>query len=109
MKVSSLQAAGLILGPAVFVLMLLLPVPDGLPPDGKNTAGVALWMVVWWITEAIPIPATSLIPLIAFPLLSRVFPQIADATVAMAGGSSYRRCSPPGSGSMSWASFSSPC
>lgn len=68
MKASKAQAIGLALGPLVFVLMVCLPVADGMQ-DAKYTAAVALWMVIWWITEAIPIPATSLIPLAAFPLL----------------------------------------
>lgn len=32
-------------------------------------AGTVLWMAVWWISEAVPIPVTSLLPLILFPLL----------------------------------------
>ncbi len=34
-----------------------------------RTAAVAILMAVWWITEPIPIPATSLLPLLLFPLL----------------------------------------
>lgn len=60
---------GLVAGPAVFVLMLIVPVPNGLDPAGWRTAAVGVLMAVWWMTEAIPIPATSLLPLIAFPLL----------------------------------------
>jgi sodium-dependent dicarboxylate transporter 2/3/5 len=69
MKSSRSKTIGLFLGPLVFVLLLCLPAPEGMPAAGKNTAAAALWMVVWWVTEAIPIPATSLIPLVAFPLL----------------------------------------
>jgi sodium-dependent dicarboxylate transporter 2/3/5 len=32
-------------------------------------AGVVLWMAIWWITEAVPIPVTSILPLVLFPLL----------------------------------------
>lgn len=32
-------------------------------------AGIALWMALWWMTEAAPIPVTSLLPLVAFPLV----------------------------------------
>jgi solute carrier family 13 (sodium-dependent dicarboxylate transporter), member 2/3/5 len=60
---------GLIAGPLAFALMLLLPGPAGMSQAGVRTAAVALLMVIWWITEAIPIPATSLIPLVAFPWL----------------------------------------
>lgn len=63
------QRSGLFIGPAVFGLLLALPPPDGLSPAGMRVAAVAVLMAVWWITEAIPIPATSLLPLLLFPLL----------------------------------------
>jgi sodium-dependent dicarboxylate transporter 2/3/5 len=58
----------LFLGPVVFVLALILPTPAGLSPDGWHTAGLAGLMAVWWITEAIPIPATALLPLVVLPV-----------------------------------------
>ena len=61
--------AGLILGPMLFLLLLLLPTPSGLEPVAMRMAAVATLMAVWWITEAIPIPATALLPLPLFPLL----------------------------------------
>ena len=60
---------GLVLGPLLFVLTLLLPLPDGLSPEGLRVAAVALLMAIWWLTEAIPIPATALLPILLFPLL----------------------------------------
>ena len=62
------QRIGLFLGPVVFLLVLVLPAPAGLSPDGWHTAGLAGLMAVWWITEAIPIPATALLPLIVLPV-----------------------------------------
>ncbi len=47
---------------------MVLPAPDGLSQDGWVTAAIALFMVTWWISEAVPIPATSLLPLVLFPL-----------------------------------------
>ena len=38
-------------------------------PQGWRTAACGLLMAVWWITEAIPIAATALVPLVLFPLL----------------------------------------
>jgi len=38
-------------------------------PEITRTAAVALWMAVWWITEAIPLAATALLPLVLFPFL----------------------------------------
>ena len=60
---------GLGLGPAILLLTLLVPPPDGLSPEGWRTAGVGLLMAIFWITEPIPIPATALLPLVLFPLL----------------------------------------
>ncbi len=36
---------------------------------GRATAAVAVWMAVWWLTEAIPLYATALVPLVLLPLL----------------------------------------
>ena len=63
------QRLGLWAGPILFVLFLLLPAPEGLSEAGWHVAAVGLLMAVWWITEAIPIAATALVPLVAFPLL----------------------------------------
>ena len=60
---------GLVLGPAVFFLLLVLPEPAGLSPQGMNVAAVAALMAIWWITEAIPVPATALLPILLFPVL----------------------------------------
>ena len=60
---------GLILGPALFLIVLLF---FDLSPDNPKVtamAAVAILMAVWWITEAIPLAATSLLPLVLFPLL----------------------------------------
>lgn len=69
-------AAGLLLG----ALVLLLPLP--LEPAARRTAAVAALMAVWWITEALPIPATALVPLVAFPLLGILNPAQAAAPYA---------------------------
>ncbi len=60
---------GLIIGGVLFVVMLLAPHPSGLSIAGWRTAAVSLLMAVWWMTEAIPIPATALLPLALFPTL----------------------------------------
>ncbi len=63
------QRIGLLLGPVLFVIFLLLPSPDGLTPEAQRMLAVAALMASWWMTEAIPIPATSLLPLALLPLL----------------------------------------
>ena len=60
---------GLVLGPALFVLMLVVPAPEGLSAAGWRVAATGVLMAVWWVTEPIPIPATALLPLALFPLL----------------------------------------
>lgn len=69
---------GLIAGPvAALLAWMLLPVAiyaddgslvSGLTPQGRATAAIAALMAVWWLSEAIPLSATALIPLLAFPL-----------------------------------------
>jgi sodium-dependent dicarboxylate transporter 2/3/5 len=63
------QRAGLVGGLVLFLLTLLLPAPEGLSVQGWRVAAVAVLMAVWWMTEAIPIPTTALLPLVLFPVL----------------------------------------
>jgi sodium-dependent dicarboxylate transporter 2/3/5 len=65
----SASRIGLIGGGAFFLLLLLVPGPAALSPEGWRAAAVAVLMAVWWMTEAIPIPATALLPLALFPTL----------------------------------------
>jgi sodium-dependent dicarboxylate transporter 2/3/5 len=58
-----------VLGLALFLALLLAPAPEGLPIAAWRTAAAAALMATWWVTEAIPIPATSLVPLAVFPVL----------------------------------------
>ncbi|MFC4713236.1 SLC13 family permease [Planococcus dechangensis] len=62
------QLIGLAAGPLLFILTMLFFNPEGLPPEAKAILASTLWIATWWITEAIPIPATSLLPIILFPL-----------------------------------------
>ena len=56
--------AGLLVALLVFVLM-----PADMEVWPRLTAATAVLMAIWWMTEAIPIPATALIPLVIFPVL----------------------------------------
>ena len=63
-----MQKVGLILGPALFLVTNLFDLEPG-NPAVTRMAAVALLMATWWITEAIPLFATALLPLVLFPLL----------------------------------------
>ena len=63
------QKIGLFLGIALFVALIAAPGFAGLSSHAKSVAAVAVLMATWWITEAMPIPATALLPIILFPLL----------------------------------------
>jgi sodium-dependent dicarboxylate transporter 2/3/5 len=60
---------GLIAGLSLFAILVLMPTPEGMPIEAKHVAAVAMLMAIFWMTEAIPIPATSLIPIFLYPLL----------------------------------------
>ncbi|MAI91325.1 SLC13 family permease [Ponticaulis sp.] len=63
------QTVGLVLGPVLALAMAICPVPEGLTLPAWHTAALLVLMAVWWATEAIPIPATALLPLIVIPLI----------------------------------------
>ena len=67
------KKVGLLLGPLLFFIVLSLRV-QLVSEMGDKVIGVALWMVVWWITEAVHIAVTALLPLILFPLLGIMAP-----------------------------------
>src|SRR5699024_769120 len=62
------QLIGLIAGPALFIITLLYFSREGLTSEGRAILASTIWIAIWWMTEAIPIPATSLLPIILFPL-----------------------------------------
>ena len=72
MKIKSIiknnKYLGLTLG-LVFMLINLLYTPDSLNIIAWRTLGVAILMATWWLTEALPLPATSLLPILLFPIL----------------------------------------
>jgi sodium-dependent dicarboxylate transporter 2/3/5 len=64
-----IQRLGFVAGAVIFVAFLVVPAPESLGVSGWRTAAVGTLMAVWWMTEAIPIPATALLPLALFPAL----------------------------------------
>ena len=63
---------GFLLGAVTALLVILLPTPENLSPEGHKTAALFLLMGIWWATEAVPVAVTALVPLALFPLLGIV-------------------------------------
>ncbi len=59
---------GLVLGPLVFALTALTAPPAGMNSEAWLVAGLVIWMASWWMTEAVPLTATALLPFIILPL-----------------------------------------
>ncbi len=59
---------GLFGGPLVAGALIAAGPPHGLGRAGWHTLAVGLLMAIWWISEAVPIPATALLPIVLFPL-----------------------------------------
>lgn len=62
-------SAGLVIGPVLFAIILLMPLPAGMTVEARRLLATTALMSAWWLTQAIPIAATSLIPVLMFPLL----------------------------------------
>ncbi|MBY7144144.1 DASS family sodium-coupled anion symporter [Virgibacillus sp. NKC19-3] len=64
------QLIGLFVGPLLFLITYFFVSPEGLSDEGIAILASTIWIAIWWMTEAIPIPATSLLPIILFPMTS---------------------------------------
>ncbi|MCE3281527.1 MAG: family sodium-coupled anion symporter [Chitinophagaceae bacterium] len=68
MQSSPKRILALLAGPLLFALVILLE-PFGLSGKQALVLAIAVWMVTWWITEALPMPVVALMPIILFPLM----------------------------------------
>lgn len=57
-----------LLGPAGFLLLKLSGHPDTMSPEAWDVLCTTWWIAVWWVTEAVPIAVTALLPIVLFPL-----------------------------------------
>ncbi|HWP71109.1 MAG TPA: SLC13 family permease [Gemmatimonadaceae bacterium] len=62
------RLAWLVAGPALYVLLRAIA-PDTLEPAAQHVLGLAAWMAIWWVTEPVPLAATSLLPAGLLPAL----------------------------------------
>ena len=58
---------GLVFGPLVFFALRYTPL-FSLPNEALLVVALATWMIIWWITEAVSISVTALLPLVIYPL-----------------------------------------
>ena len=77
----SRQRIGLVAGPLVFASFLVFT-PFEISSSANAALASTLWIATWWVTEAIPIPATSLLPIVLFPLTGVVDVPAATAPYA---------------------------
>ncbi len=66
--INNFSYLGFSIGVIAFVLMLSFFDPQPDKPSIKYTAAVAVLMAIWWMTEALPLAVTALVPLVLFPL-----------------------------------------
>lgn len=64
----SKSKVGLLLGPIAFIFIKYFFHPEGLSSEANAILAGTIWIAIWWITEAIPIAVTALLPIILFPL-----------------------------------------
>jgi len=76
------QRIGLFLGAGVFFLLLCLPAPSGMSAAAWKSSALLALMATWWLSEAIPIFATALLPIVLLPVLE--ISPIKDATAPYA-------------------------
>jgi sodium-dependent dicarboxylate transporter 2/3/5 len=62
------EQIGLILGPLNFILLYFFFKPAELSTEGVAVLAVTTWVAIWWITEAVQVEVTALLPIVLFPL-----------------------------------------
>jgi len=62
------EKLGLWLGPGIAIAMQFLPTPEGMTDQAWIVASMVVLMATWWVTEAVPIPVTALLPLVILPM-----------------------------------------
>jgi solute carrier family 13 (sodium-dependent dicarboxylate transporter), member 2/3/5 len=71
----SARVIGFFLGPLLFLFALLFIPADFISPGANKVLAVAAMMITWWVTEAVAIPVTALLPLVLFPFMNVMNPK----------------------------------
>lgn len=58
----------LILGPVLYLVLQYIGGPKGMPEPAYDVLCATIWIALWWVTEAVPIAVTALLPIVLFPL-----------------------------------------
>lgn len=69
MEKISLNNFNMLFGLLLFITILLLPAPEGMSDTAWKVAAVTVLLAFLWSTEALPVPVTSLLPIVFFPML----------------------------------------
>lgn len=68
-KKLSAKSIGKAMGPIVFMVLLFAPSPENFSPEAWKVIAMAVFMLIWWVSEAVPLPVTALLPLLLLPLM----------------------------------------
>ena len=66
---SKTKLIGLVLGPVFFFLILFSVTPGILSEKSIIVLALGAWVITWWVTEAMPIPVSALLPMVVLPLM----------------------------------------
>lgn len=63
------KLVAILLGPIVFLLLQLIGAPESMQEAAFQVLAITIWIAIWWISEAIPIAVTVMLPILLFPLM----------------------------------------
>lgn len=63
------KSVNMLIGMVLFTIMIFLPSPEGMEQNAWYVAAATVLLAYWWSSEALPVPVTSLLPIVLFPAL----------------------------------------
>ncbi len=64
-----MRRVALVLGPTIFIALLLLPAPASMDLAAWRVVALAAWMAIWWLSAVVPLEATALLPIGVLPVV----------------------------------------